>query len=125
MFCYRNLLEFNTNKEKQFRYVFMGKVFFKLRSLKDFKKFINQLLAEQYCNAFVYYRFSQTGKARKGDSSSAIYSGTIDQDRVDYSHIPVPDDVLHRAREVYRRCREGIIAGSADAIIMPGGTPSR
>ena len=72
-----------------------------------------------------YQRFSQTGKARKGDSSSAIYSGTIDKDRVDYSHIQVPDDVLHRAREVYRRCREGIIAGSADAIIMPGGTPSR
>lgn len=72
-----------------------------------------------------YQRFSQTGKARKGDSSGAIYSGRIEQERGDYSHIPIPDDVLRRAREVYRRCREGIIAGAADAIVMPAGTPSR
>jgi hypothetical protein len=72
-----------------------------------------------------YQRFSQTGKARKGDSSSAIYSGRIEQDRVDYSHIRIPDDALRRAREVYGRCREGIVAGAAGSVVMPAGTPSR
>jgi hypothetical protein len=70
-----------------------------------------------------YQRFSQTGKARKGDSSGAIYSGRIEQARVDYSHIRIPDDILHRAREVYRRCREGIVAGAADSIVTPAGGP--
>jgi hypothetical protein len=70
-----------------------------------------------------YQRFSQTGKARKGDSSSAIYSGRIEQDCGDYSHIPVPDDILRRAREVYRRCREVIIAGAADSVVISAVTP--
>ncbi|MDO9190137.1 MAG: hypothetical protein Q7U24_09710, partial [Sulfurimicrobium sp.] len=52
-----------------------------------------------------YQVFSQTGKARKGDSSGRIHSGRIDRTPTDRSHIAIPENVLGRAREVYRECR--------------------
>lgn len=63
-----------------------------------------------------YQTFSQTGKARKGDSSERIHSGSIDRTAVDYSHIAIPEDVLRRAREVYRECRREIIGNAAEAV---------
>jgi hypothetical protein len=66
-----------------------------------------------------YQLFSQTGKARKGDTSKRIRSGTIVKTRSDYSRIRIPEDVLSRAREVYRECRATIIARAADSALMP------
>jgi hypothetical protein len=62
-----------------------------------------------------YQTFSQTGKAGKGDSSARIHGGRIDRTKADYSHIPIPEDVLREARAVYRECRERMIAGAMDS----------
>lgn len=64
-----------------------------------------------------YQVFSHTGKARKGDSSPRIHSGRIDRTPVDYSHVPVPENVLNEAREVYRECRRQIIEKAADSAL--------
>lgn len=63
-----------------------------------------------------YRIFSHTGEARKGDSSERIHSGVIDRTPVDYSHIAIPEEVLRRAREVYRECRREIIGSAADSV---------
>ncbi len=63
-----------------------------------------------------YQVFSQTGQPRKGDSSVRIHSGSIDRTPVDYSHVPVPKDVLNEARAVYQECRRRIIEKAADAL---------
>lgn len=63
-----------------------------------------------------YQVFSQTGKARKGDSSGRIHSGRIDRTPTDRSHIAIPENVLGRAREVYRECRREIIGNAADSV---------
>jgi hypothetical protein len=65
-----------------------------------------------------YRIFSHTGKARKGDSSQRIHSGTIDRTPTDYSHIAIPEDVLRTAREVYRECRREIIEKAADSLSL-------
>lgn len=65
-----------------------------------------------------YQLFSQTGKARKGDSSERIHSGRIDRTPIDRSHIAIPEDVLCKAREVYRVCRREIIGNAADSICL-------
>jgi hypothetical protein len=66
-----------------------------------------------------YQVFSQTGKARKGDTSARIHSGSIDRAPVDYSHVLVPESVLSEAREVYRECRRRIVEKAADSLV-PG-----
>ncbi|PWB56550.1 MAG: hypothetical protein C3F18_04930 [Nitrosomonadales bacterium] len=63
-----------------------------------------------------YQIFSHTGKARKGDSSERIHSGKIDRTPVDYSHIAIPDEVLRKAREAYRECRQQIVGNAADSV---------
>lgn len=63
-----------------------------------------------------YHVFSQTGKARKGDSSGRIYSGRIDRTPVDYSHVAIPEKVLHAARDAYRECRAQIVGNAADTV---------
>lgn len=63
-----------------------------------------------------YQVFSQTGKARKGDSSARIHGGSIDRTPVDYSHVTVPEEVLDEAREVYRVCRRRIVEKAADSL---------
>ena len=63
-----------------------------------------------------YKVFSQTGKARMGDSSKLIHSGKIDKARIDYSHIRIPQDELRRALTVYRDCRQLIIENATDSI---------
>ncbi|GAO37021.1 hypothetical protein SCT_2436 [Sulfuricella sp. T08] len=65
-----------------------------------------------------YQILSQTGQARKGDSSKRMHSGVIDRTPVDYSHIAIPEDVLHTAREVYRECRRQIIGNAADSVSL-------
>lgn len=65
-----------------------------------------------------YEVFSQTGKAGKGDSSSRIQSGCIDQTRVDYSHIAIPDDALRAAQAAYRDCRVRIISSATDSLTL-------
>lgn len=65
-----------------------------------------------------YQIFSHTGKARKGDSSERIHSGTIDRTPVDYSHIAIPEDVLRAAREVYQECRRQIIENAVDSVSL-------
>ncbi len=65
-----------------------------------------------------YEVFSQTGKARSGDTSERIQGGRIDRNRVDYSHIEIPEEALKAAREAYRECREEIVAGAGDSVTL-------
>lgn len=65
-----------------------------------------------------YQIFSQTGQARKGDSSERIRSGVIDRTPRDYAHVAIPLEVLDEAREVYRECRGGIIGRAADSLSL-------
>ena len=65
-----------------------------------------------------YTIFSQTGKARKGDSSNLIHSGKIDKTRIDYSHIRIPKDELRRALSVYRDCRQQMIDHATDSVTL-------
>jgi hypothetical protein len=62
-----------------------------------------------------YQTFSQTGKARRGDTSERIHSGRINRTPVDYAHIAIPGDALYRAREVYRECRRQIIGNAEES----------
>ena len=63
-----------------------------------------------------YTIFSHTGKARKGDSSNLIHRGKIDNTRIDYSHIRLPEDELKRAITVYQNCRQLITENATDSI---------
>lgn len=63
-----------------------------------------------------YQIFSHTGKPRKGDSSERIHSGKINRTPTDYAHIAIPENVLTKAREVYRECRREIIGKAADSV---------
>ncbi len=63
-----------------------------------------------------YQLFTQTGKARMGDSSEFIYSGKIEKTRNDYSHIRLAEDVLSRAQAIYRDCRSQIIDNAAESL---------
>ncbi len=65
-----------------------------------------------------YEVFSQTGKARSGDTSERIHGGRIDRNRVDYSHTEIPEEALRAAREAYRECREEIVAGAGDLVTL-------
>ena len=65
-----------------------------------------------------YAVFSQTGKARRGDSSARMRSGAIDARKTDYSHIGIPEDVLEEARAVYRACRQAMIAGAVESVTL-------
>ena len=65
-----------------------------------------------------YEVFSQTGKARRGDSSERVRSGRIDRARSDYSHVVIPEEALQAAREAYRECREQIVAGARDSVTL-------
>ncbi|BAN36184.1 hypothetical protein SCD_n02376 [Sulfuricella denitrificans skB26] len=65
-----------------------------------------------------YQILSQTGQARKGDSSKRMHSGVIDRTPVDYAHIAIPEDVLHTAREVCRECRRQIIGNAVDSACL-------
>lgn len=63
-----------------------------------------------------YQIFSQTGQARRGDSSPRIRSGCIDLTSTDYSHVQVPAALLNKAREAYQACRQQIIDKAADSL---------
>jgi hypothetical protein len=63
-----------------------------------------------------YEVFSQTGRARRGDTSERVRSGRIDRATTDYSHVVVPEEVLREARGVYRACRGEIVAGAGDSV---------
>ncbi|MDP2253721.1 MAG: hypothetical protein Q8J60_06025, partial [Thiobacillus sp.] len=65
-----------------------------------------------------YEVFSQTGKARRGDTSERVRSGRIDRARSDYAHVVIPEDVLRAAEAAYRACREKMIAGAADSVTL-------
>lgn len=65
-----------------------------------------------------YEVFSQTGRARRGDTSQRVRSGRIDRARSDYSEVVIPQEVLVAAREVYRECREQIVAGARDSFLL-------
>ncbi len=66
-----------------------------------------------------YQLFSQSGVARKGDSSKNIMSGKIAKTRIDYSHIRIPHRVLERALAAYRECRRQLIANARDSVTSP------
>jgi hypothetical protein len=66
-----------------------------------------------------YRIFSQTGKARKGDSSGLIRSGKIERTRLDYAHVRIPAGLLDKAQVVYRKCRAELIARAADSAMVP------
>lgn len=63
-----------------------------------------------------YEVFSQTGRARRGDTSERMRSGGIDRARSDYSHVAIPDDVLHAAQAAYEACRRQIISSADDSL---------
>lgn len=65
-----------------------------------------------------YRIFNQTGKARAGDSSEHIASGTVKKTETDYSHIRIPEASLESARAVYERCRRKIIDHATDSIAL-------
>ena len=65
-----------------------------------------------------YQCFSQTGKARKGDSSVHIHSGKIDRTPITYPHITLPESVLAEAQAVYEECRRDILAQAADSLTL-------
>jgi hypothetical protein len=65
-----------------------------------------------------YEVFSQTGKARRGDTSVRVRSGRIDRVRSDYSDVLIPQEVLRGAEEAYRACREEIVARAADSLLL-------
>ncbi len=65
-----------------------------------------------------YEVFSQTGKARRGDTSERVRSGRIDRTRTDYSHVVIPEDALRVAQVAYRECRERIVQGAAESVIL-------
>ena len=65
-----------------------------------------------------YEVFSQTGKARRGDTSERVRSGRIDRARSDYAHVVIPEEALQAAREAYRECREQIVAGARDSVTL-------
>ena len=65
-----------------------------------------------------YKIFSQTGKARTGDSSNLIQSGKINKTKIDYSHIRLPHDELKRALTVYRDCRQQMINNAIDSVTL-------
>lgn len=65
-----------------------------------------------------YEVFSQTGQARRGDTSGRVRSGRIDRAKTDYSHIAIPEAVLEGAREAYRECRARIVAGATDSVTL-------
>ena len=65
-----------------------------------------------------YEVFSQTGKARRGDTSERVRSGRIDRVRSDYSDVLIPQEVLRGAEEAYRACREEIVARAADSLLL-------
>ena len=65
-----------------------------------------------------YQLFSQTGKARRGDTSERVRTGRIDPAKTDYSHIAIPDEALAAAREAYRACREEIVGRARDSVIV-------
>lgn len=66
-----------------------------------------------------YRLFSQTGQARKGDTSQRIQRGTIVRTRTDYSHVQLPAELLDRAQAAYRACRAAMVAQAADAALVP------
>jgi hypothetical protein len=59
-----------------------------------------------------YQQFSQTGKARAGDSSEKILAGEINKQSSDYSKIKVEQDWLDRASKKYTECRVEFIENS-------------
>lgn len=63
-----------------------------------------------------YQVFAQTGKARRGDTSERVRSGRVDRTPSDYSHVVIPEDVLAMARQVYRVCRQQIIAHARESL---------
>lgn len=65
-----------------------------------------------------YAVFSQTGKARRGDTSARLRSGAIDPTCVDYSHIVIPEDALRAVRAAYLECRRRMIADAADSLLL-------
>lgn len=65
-----------------------------------------------------YEVFSQTGQARRGDTSERARSGRIDRAKTDYSHVAIPEAVLDEARAAYRECRGRIVAGAADSVTL-------
>jgi hypothetical protein len=63
-----------------------------------------------------YEVFSQTGMARKGDTSENIHSGIINKDPHDYSSMVIPAEQLLRARHAYEVCRQQLLCNTADHV---------
>lgn len=56
-----------------------------------------------------YQRFSQTGVARAGDTSPAISSGEVISQATQYPDIALDAELLQRAMQAYRTCRQQMI----------------
>jgi hypothetical protein len=65
-----------------------------------------------------YEVFSQTGRARRGDTSQRVRSGRIDRVRSDYSEVVIPPEVLRAAQAAYRASREQIVARARDSLLL-------
>ncbi|WP_114278848.1 hypothetical protein [Thioalbus denitrificans] len=70
-----------------------------------------------------YQVFSQTGKARRGDSSAFIHRGEIARGGADYPHVRIPRQLLDQAQATYLRCRRQMVEFAADAILLEASSP--
>lgn len=70
-----------------------------------------------------YRTFSQSGLARKGDTSPRLLSGRIERTPSDYAHVVLPQELLADARAAYRACREELAGHAAEALCLPASAP--
>lgn len=70
-----------------------------------------------------YRVFSQTGKARRGDSSEFIHRGAITRGGADYPHVGIPRQLLDQAQATYLRCRREIVELAAESITLDATSP--
>ena len=63
-----------------------------------------------------YHIFSQTGQARKGDSSPFIHRGRIDRHRGDQPPLQIPRLILESAERAYAECRSAIRQRAAETL---------
>lgn len=70
-----------------------------------------------------YRVFSQTGKARRGDSSEFIHRGAIARGGADYPHVRISRQLLDQAHATYLRCRRQIVEFAADSVTLDATSP--
>ena len=63
-----------------------------------------------------YRLFSQTGQARKGDSSAKIHSGVIDGTETPYPEVAIPQDLLSEVTQAYEAARRIMVRHAIESF---------